>query len=130
MRNKRMIVVSLIVFMLSACINTPVSEESKVVVVTPAVRGNTASIKTGDILEIRIPTIPLSNCNWIVDRIDKAILIQEGEAAYVADDSPDSAGGITTLRFKAVGKGSTELGLIYGNTTEYSQSFGLAVTVE
>ena len=130
MLTKKIIVVFLLVFILAACISNPVPEESKVVVVTPAIKGNTARLKVGDLFEIQIPTIPLSDSKWIVDRIDKAILIQEGETAYVADDSPNSAGGTTTLKFKAVGTGSTELGLIYGNATEYSQSFSVAVTVE
>ena len=107
----------------------------KTVVITPAIKGNSASLDVGDILEIQIPTIPTQGFEWQVQNLDTNILLQEGIAVYTEDTYPISAGGVTTLRFKAVGSGKTNLSLLYVNTPSgetpsmSKQSFGMPVEV-
>jgi predicted secreted protein len=122
--------------LLSACGGSISDSEGKTVVVTPAIKGNSASLNVGDILEIQIPTIPTEAFEWQAQDLDTTILTQEGEAVYTADTSPNSAGGMVTLRFNAVGAGETTLTLLYVNSPSNglpslsSNSFGMAVKVK
>lgn len=109
--------------------------QSEIVIITPSARGNSAALTVGDILEVRIPSIPSEGYEWQVRDLDTSVLIQEGEAVYLEDTSPDSAGGIVTLKFKAVGIGKTTLSLEYTNAGSTDgpalskDTFGMAVTV-
>ena len=108
---------------------------SETVIVSPTARGNSAALSVGDILEVRIPTIPSEGYEWQVRDLDTSILSQEGEATYSADSSPDSAGGTVTLKFIAVGSGKTTLSLEYTNAGSTDgpafskNTFGMTVTV-
>jgi inhibitor of cysteine peptidase len=120
----------------SACSNTSELGENTTVVVTPAIKGNSASLKVGDILEIQIPTIPTEGYAWQVQDLDTKILTQQGDPEYVKDTSENSAGGTTILRFKAVGAGKTNIGLIYTNAASAGdlaltmKTFGMSVEVK
>ena len=120
----------------SACSNTSELGENTTVVVTPAIQGNSASLKVGDILEIQIPTIPTEGYAWQVQDLDTKILTQQGDPEYVKDTSENSAGGTTILRFKAVGAGKTNIGLIYTNAASAGdlaltmKTFGMSVEVK
>jgi predicted secreted protein len=122
----------ILVLCLSAC-NTPADQltkdnkpysEENYVIVTPGIRGETQRLQVGDTLEVQIPTIPTEGFAWVVTDLDQGILIQEGDAIYTPDSSPDSAGGIVTLHFKAVGTGETNLNLSYASeSTDETPSF-------
>ncbi|HOT26214.1 MAG TPA: protease inhibitor I42 family protein [Anaerolineaceae bacterium] len=119
---------------LSACAGAEQIPEGALVVVTPSPRPISASLKVGDTLEVRLPTIPQEGFSWQVQALDSKILKQDGEAVYVEDDGVNAAGGTTTLRFKAVGAGSTELILIFASSPDASpamsaQSFSVSVEV-
>lgn len=103
--------------LLTACEETGQSSTGKTVVVTPAIKGNSATLNVGDTLDIQIPTIPTAGYEWEVQDFDTAVLVQEGSAVYSADTSPNSAGGVVTLRFNAVGAGSTSINLLYVNSS-------------
>ena len=125
--------------LLSACAEAAPGIEAEptgqTLVITPAIKGNSANLNVGDILEVQIPTIPTEGFEWQVQNLDTNILLQEGIAVYTEDTYPISAGGITTLRFKAVGSGKTNLSLLYVNTPSgetpsmSKQSFGMPVEV-
>jgi len=106
------------------------------VLIEPAPNPITAKLKVGDVLELRLPTIPAEGYTWQPQDLDAKILRQEGEAEYIADKGPNASGGVTTVRFKALAAGSTSLTLIYANPKAASglglssQSFGLSVEVE
>jgi predicted secreted protein len=123
----------IIVYLLqTACVGGDSSTGGKNVVITPAIKGNSASLNVGDTLEIQIPTIPTEGFEWVAQDLDTNILVQEGSAAYTEDASPNSAGGIVSLIFKAVGAGQTNLNLLYANpsTSLSSDSFGMLVDVK
>ena len=109
---------------LSACEVSGDGSGRNRVIVTPAVKPNTVSLKVGDTLELQLPTIPIEGYQWVVDEINTAVLVQEGDAIYTPDDSPDSAGGIVLISFKAVGAGSTIVSLSYvSEPTDETPSF-------
>ncbi len=119
---------------LAACGGAVAGMEGKTVIVTPDLKGNSTSLQVGDKLEVRIPTIPTSGYEWAAQDLDNAILIQDGTAVYVEDSSPNSAGGIVTLTFNAVGAGKTTLNLLYvsssSNETPSMSSNSFSVTVD
>jgi predicted secreted protein len=125
----------ILVTLLSACAGSSTSE-GKTVVVTPAIKENSASLGVGDTLEIQIPTIPKEGFDWVVQDFDTAILQQVGEAVYTADTSPNSAGGVTTLKFNAIAPGNTVVSLLYSNTNSgispslSANSFSVVVEVK
>lgn len=107
----------------------------KTVVVTPSPRGNSATLDVGDMLVLEIPTIPEEGFEWTVADLDNSILVQVGEPEYSADTDPNSAGGVVSFKFTAVGPGETSLSLLYAQITEGEQafgkdSFGMAVIVK
>jgi predicted secreted protein len=126
------ILLIIIYLLLTACVGGDSSTGGKTVVITPAIKGNSATLNVGDTLEIQIPTIPMEEFEWVAQDLDTNILVQEGSAAYTEDASPNSAGGIVTLIFKAVGAGQTNLNLLYVNpsTSLSSDSFGMVVEVK
>ena len=129
-------VLTAVCFLLTACGGIVPSAEGKTVVITPAIKGNSASLNIGDKLEIQIPTIPTAGFDWVAQNLDTTILTQEGSAVYTEDASPNSAGGIVTLNFTAVGAGKTTLNLLYVNSPSNgiaslsSNSFSMTVEVK
>ena len=86
------------------------------VAVRPEIQGTSASLIVGDTLVVEIPTIPTEGFQWIVQKIDTSVLVQEGGASYIRDTrTADAAGGITYLNFTAVGPGETNLSLAYAS---------------
>jgi predicted secreted protein len=123
-------------FLITACSTGQASTGAKLLVVTPAINGNSAELAVGDVLEIRLPTIPSPGYAWQVEDLDSQVLIQVGDAVYTPDTSENSAGGITTVKFEAVGPGSSTALLLFTGTPSQqkpalsSDSFSLAVTVK
>lgn len=114
--------------------STEPSKSQPPLVVTPGIKGTSIAVKAGEIFEVQIPTIPSPGFEWVVEQIDSSMLVQEGKAEYVADDSPNSAGGMTVLRFRALAAGKTVISLInakpaQGDVPSISRDT-LAVSVE
>jgi len=122
--------------LLTACSGSAQGIAGKTVVVTPAIKGNSASLSVGDTLEIQLPTIPTEGYEWVAQDLDTAILVQQGNAEYTKDTDPNSAGGIVMLLFNAVGAGTTNLTLVYVNSSSNEapslskNSFGMTVEVK
>ena len=108
----------------------------KTLVITRDMNGKSFSLKVGDAFEIQLATIPMVGFEWTPQNPPPTILVQEGQAVYKADTSPNSAGGIVTLRFKTVGAGKTQLILLYqhpagnGLPALYNNSFGVNIEVK
>jgi predicted secreted protein len=129
-------IMTAVCLLLTACVGTTPHTGGKNVVITPAIKGNSASLNVGDTLEIQLPTIPTDGFEWKAQNLDTTILRQEGSAVYTEDSSPNSAGGIVTLIFTAVGAGNTTLNLLYVNSPSNealslsTNSFGMTVEVK
>jgi len=134
--SQSLTILTAVCLFLAACARIDPSIEGKTVVVTPAIKGNSASLSVGDTLEIQLPTIPTEGYEWVAQDLDTAILVQEGSAVYTKDTAPNSAGGIVTLMFNAVGTGTTTLTLLYVNSASNgapsfsANSFGMTVEVK
>jgi len=116
--------------------STVESTQGKEMIITQDMNGKTVSLQVGDIFEVHIPTIPTSGYDWKSKDLDTKILSQVGDSIYTADTSPNAAGGIVSLKFKAVGAGKTTLTLLYIRSAEngvpslYSKSFGVNIVVK
>jgi len=115
---------------------TPGITPEKMLVITRGMNGKTFNLKVGDPFEIQLAIIPMPGFEWTPQNLDTTILLQEGQPVYKADSSPNSAGGIVTLRFKAVGAGNTNLILLYqrpaanGVPALHNNSFGVNIAVK
>ena len=131
-----LIAVTVASLFLTACGSSVSAYGGTTVVVTPAPKGNSASLKVGDTLEIQIPTIPTAGYEWRVQDTAEKLLLQNGSAVYTEGSSLNSAGGITTLKFNAMKPGTTTLVLLYSNTPTdgaaalSSDSFSITVDVK
>ncbi len=129
-------ILTAVCLLLTACGGIDPNTKGKTVVITPAVKGNSTSLNVGDTLEIQIPTIPTEGFEWVPQDLDKAILAQQGSAVYEQDSDPNSAGGMVTLLFSAVGAGNTNLTLLYvnspsdGSPSVSTNSFSVTVEVK
>ena len=134
--NKVLTVMAAVCLYLAACGSNASSTAGKTVVITPAIKGNSTKLSVGDTLEVRLPTIPAAGFEWQAQDLDTKILEEVGNSEYIADTSPNSAGGAVILKFKAVGIGTTTLNLLYATSTTdeasamSSSSFSLAVEVK
>jgi predicted secreted protein len=112
--------------------NTP----EKALVITRDLNGKSFNLLVGDTFEIQLATIPMPGFEWTPQDLDPAILLQQGSPVYKAGTAPNSAGGIVTLTFKAVGAGKTNLTLLYLHPGEnglpalYNNSFGVNIAVK
>jgi predicted secreted protein len=105
-------------------------------VITPAIKGNSVSLHVEDAVEIQIPSFPTIGFEWKAQDLDTTILLQDGNAVNTEVSSPNSAGGIVTLIFEAVGVGKTTLNLLYVNLSSDEaaslsrNSFGMIFEME
>ncbi len=131
-----LILVTAVCTFLAACVSTGPGSDIKTVIVTPAINANTAELNVGDTLELQIPTIPSAGYEWQARNLDTGILHQDGNPVYTPGTGQNSAGGIVTLKFTAVGAGNTTLHLIFassasvGTTSLSSSSFSVTVIVK
>lgn len=132
---KYLAVMALACILLASCAENAPGIEGKTVIITPAIKGNSAVLNVGDTLEIQIPTIPTPGFEWVAQDLNTDILVQQDNAVYTEDSSPNSAGGTATLVFKAVGSGKVNLNLLYVSSPSNSDlalsknSFGMVVEV-
>jgi predicted secreted protein len=107
-----------------------------ILVVSPGIYGVTAKVKVGDIVEVRIPTIPTEGFQWMPEMLDTSLLEQQGEAVYAADASANAAGGIVSLQFKALAPGTVNVTLVYTNAASgkdpafTKNTFGFELIIE
>lgn len=110
--------------------------EKGIVIVSPGIYGVSAKVKVGDLVVVRIPTIPTEGFQWMPDRLDTARLEQVGVAEYTADTAADAAGGIVTLQFTALAPGTVNVTLVYTTTGSgkdpalSKNTFGFELTIE
>jgi predicted secreted protein len=115
---------------------TPGNPAEKTLVITRTMNGKSFTLHIGDSFEIQLATIPMTGFEWTPQNLDTTILLQQGRPIYTADTTPNSAGGIVTLRFKAVGAGKTHLTLLYLHAAEnglpalYNNSYGVTIEVK
>ncbi|MEA5078522.1 MAG: protease inhibitor I42 family protein [Anaerolineaceae bacterium] len=103
-------------------------------VITFDMNGKTIEVNEGDIIQVSIPTLPVEGFDWVPTDLDTSILEQMGPS-ILKQGTNDSSSDVI-LFFKAVGKGSASLSLIYSQDTKtnpnamYTKSFGVTINVD
>src|SRR5512143_609515 len=80
--------------------------------------GSTVQLRIGDNLEVALVGNPTTGYTWEVSPAADALVEQQGEPQFKADSNAIGAGGIMTLKFKAVKEGAASLKLIDHRTFE------------
>jgi inhibitor of cysteine peptidase len=97
-----------------------------------------AEVKTGQTFTINLEGNPTTGYTWEPAEMDEKLLAREGEAEFRSEkkngEQVVGAGGVITLRFKALAPGSTTLKLVYLRPWEKSdpplKTFEMAVTIK
>ncbi len=96
--------------------------------------GKTVHVKQGDTLEIALEGNPTTGYTWEVAPGSGELVALQGEPQFKPDSSALGSGGMMTLQFKAVSRGTAPLKLIYHRTFEPNvaplNSFEITVAVE
>jgi inhibitor of cysteine peptidase len=106
------------------------------VVVDESQNGGSVTLKTGQILEVRLSSDPETGKRWEVISVDPAVLEQAGDPRFEegTDQNPAPAGmrGWGVFQFKAVAPGQTVLEMVYQvpDSGAPERNFVLQVTVE
>lgn len=107
---------------------------SKIVKVDQSMNGQTITVKKGETIVVSLAGNPTTGFNWAAADLDTSILSQKGDASFKADSNLIGAGGMVTLKFKAVATGTTTLTLNYARSwetgVEPEQVFSVTVIVE
>jgi inhibitor of cysteine peptidase len=102
--------------------------------VDKSMNGQTINAKVGDTVVVTLAGNPTTGYNWAADKLDTSILQQVGDASFKADSNLIGAGGMVTLKFKAVAAGTTTLTLNYSRSFETGvaplQTFTVTVNVK
>ncbi len=101
---------------LAAC-----SPSSNEVEIGADANGTQVELEAGQVLVISLASNPSTGYGWHVAEIDETILEQVGETEFIQEQTDEQvvgAGGTETLRFEAVGSGTTTLTLTYDRAWE------------
>lgn len=126
----------LLTIILAGMLLTGCAKENQISV-TAEQNNTTVEMQTGDVLVIELDAIPGTGYAWEVEKLDTAILNQDGEIEFVPKKADEAlVGGTETqiIRIKAVGPGETAVKLIYHRSFEQDvdplQTFYLNVVVK
>lgn len=75
--------------------------------------GTEVALQVGERLAVTLEGNPTTGYTWMVAAADPALLVQLGEPEFQPTSDALGAGGMQTLRFSAIGAGTTSLQLIY-----------------
>jgi inhibitor of cysteine peptidase len=95
--------------------------------------GSSIHLREGEVLEIVLTSNPSTGYRWEVAPGEETLLEQQGDWEFKPASRAVGAGGIITLRFKAVRKGEADFKLIYHRPFEPEappvQSFEIKLVV-
>jgi inhibitor of cysteine peptidase len=117
--------------LLSACGATP-----EPIQVGAEADGTQVELKVGQQVVISLESNPTTGFGWHVLDLDEGVLTQVGEVEFTQDEEAEGlvgAGGIESLTFEAVAKGTTTLTLTYDRSwesVEPEQTFTLTIVIK
>lgn len=114
-RIVRILSLGLLIALLTSCAS---AAQSGLKQLTAKDAGSTVELRIGDNLEVALAGNPTTGYTWEVSPAADALVEQQGEPQFKADSNALGAGGIMTLKFKAVKEGAASLKLIYHRTFE------------
>lgn len=83
------------------------------IVVTEDQSGQTIAINDRDTLELQLTGNPTTGHNWQTVEIDNSVLEQDGDPSFDPDTELMGSPGVITIRYDAVGTGTSPLRLEY-----------------
>ncbi len=75
--------------------------------------GQTIQMKTGEILQVHLPSDPINGYSWQVQSLDPYFLEASKDVQYTPVGKDPVAGGTEVLTYKALRTGTTLLELVY-----------------
>jgi inhibitor of cysteine peptidase len=91
-------------------------------------------LKTGQVFTIALEGNPTTGYTWEPLGMDEKLLARLGDAVFQPESNAVGAGGVISLRFKAVSPGSATLTLVYQRPWEKGQpplkTIEFAVTIK
>jgi inhibitor of cysteine peptidase len=102
------------------------------VVVDQGSAGDQIRLTRGQSLVVELAGNPTTGYDWYVESLDESVLSLTSQD-FVSESSALGAGGTSTLRFTAVGEGTTQLRLVYERSFEDAdplEEFVVTVVVE
>ena len=92
------------------------------VILTKDNAGSNVGLKSGDMLEVRLPENPTTGYRWAVDSVDTRVLQLDTTPYEPATDAGVGGGGTRVFRFSVAGSGSSVLRLKLWREWEGDQS--------
>jgi inhibitor of cysteine peptidase len=80
--------------------------------------GQRVALTVGQDLVLRLESNPSTGYGWEIAEFDTSVVAQEGESHFSPGSDLPGASGIETWRFRAVGRGRTDLMLMYRRSWE------------
>jgi inhibitor of cysteine peptidase len=80
--------------------------------------GQQVTMTVGQDLVLRLESNPSTGYGWEVAELDTSVVAQQGEPRFLPSSDLPGASGIETWRFRAVGRGRTDLRLVYRRSWE------------
>jgi inhibitor of cysteine peptidase len=131
--------ISTLLALLALSLMTGCQTKAPIRTVTAADNGGTVQISMGDLLEVHLEGNPSTGYAWMTQSINSWVLAPLGRPHFTpAGEGTNSpalvgAGGLISLRYQPVGRGTTPLKLNYRRTWETNvtpaQTFEITVTV-
>ncbi len=80
--------------------------------------GQQVALTVGQELVLRLEGNPSTGYDWELAELDTSVVVQQGEPRFSPGSNLPGASGIETWRFRAVGRGRTDLRLVYRRSWE------------
>lgn len=112
---------------------TSMESEQGLLELTESDSGKSIEVALGATIVLHLAGQPSTGYTWVVDEVDRGILVQDGEPQYVATSNLRGAEASMVWTFKSIGSGTTTLKLIYARAFETGKpplkTFELAIKV-
>jgi inhibitor of cysteine peptidase len=110
MKRTRRLLTAFLVLIVFAC---ACSSDSNERTLTTENAGQSIEMSVGETFSVELEGNPTTGFTWEVAKIDPAVLKQVGETEFESQSDLVGAGGMLNLHFEVIGKGETELQLVY-----------------
>lgn len=111
--SKIKIVAKLAVYLLALIIMVGCGSGVRIVDVHERANGQTIQMKSGEILQVHLPSDPINGYSWQVQTVNPLYLEASKDVEYTPVGKDPVAGGTEVLNFRTLKTGTTLLELVY-----------------